>query len=262
MGPKKHTNIAGFVWLSAYRVSVEMRFSLEPRLRFFFALWDGIVAGNSGNSSFEVAAMVLMKTIWPYFSRWFQGVQCHLPSFLYFLYQNSSSNLQFWRLLSLLQFWRHLHSNHGLVSPGWFLSRSTWLKWWSKPRFSHVSSTVCKMWMSWDPNSGRQDGAGASQWIFRMFSLKFFFKHKNCSEYWYQFYSQIPGSCQFVPPPRVVQKNAATCVRCLAEDVGNTHRFHWGRMAPLALRVCCSQTDGLIIRKSGSDGCKVVVFFV
>ena len=30
----------------------------------------------------------------------------------------------------------------------------------------------------------------------------------------------------------------------------------------LALRVCCSQTNGLIIGKSGSDGCKVVVFFV
>ena len=38
-----------------------------------------------------------------------------------------------------------------------------------------------------------------------------------------QIYSQFPWELSiYHPPPRVVRKNAATCVRCLAEDLGNT----------------------------------------
>ena len=83
---------------------------------------------------------------------------------------------------------------------------------------------------------------------------------------WLQIYSQFPWELSiYHPPPRVVRKNAATCVRCLAEDLGNTGTDVTGAEWPPTLpwRFVCSQTNGLIGKRGiGSDGCKVVVIIL
>ena len=73
------------------------------------------------------------------------------------------------------------------------------------------------------------------------------------------------GVVNLPPFPRVVRKNAATCVRCLAEDLGNTGTDVTGAEWPPTLpwRFVCSQTNGLIGKRGiGSDGCKVVVIIL
>ena len=72
-------------------------------------------------------------------------------------------------------------------------------------------------------------------------SLKFFFgvQKKWVLNILLQIYSQFPWELEKITtlpfPPRVVRKNAATCVRCLAEDVGNMGTDVTGAQSPPTL---------------------------
>ena len=136
--------------------------------------------------------------------------------------------------------------------------RSTWLKWWSKLRFSHAFSTVCMMWMSWDPGSLRcffftndKVRGGFSlevffcvqkKWVLNIYIYLYIILYiyiyiyvfiiynkyihiTYCFKFTYSFH----GSCQFTTLPKGGAEECSDLCALLGRRPGeHGNRCHWG----------------------------------